>query len=641
MKSLKKIVQRKLLWLIAVISALILLVALLSQVLSLQSQARSNANATFAQVQQIIKKSTAELEEIKAEYRETCLSNAETIAYVIEKSPDVLKNVEEFRLLADKLEVDEIHIFDDAGKLFMGTHPEHFGLTFDSGEQMSFFKPLLENKDLRLCQEITPNTAENRLVQYSAVWSADGRYIIQVGMYPDAVLAVTEKNELSYIFSLLHGNPGVSLYAVSPTDGRIVGSPAARDNDKNVGEIGIAFSDLEDHEEGAHATVNGVNSYCVFKNVGDTLIGYVISNDQLYSSIGEYTLFLALCLLVIATVLLFVVLKYTDRYIIGSIVATNARLRAVATGNLNERVDVQTSLEFSELSTHINFMIRCLLSDVEKLSLVLNRTNLHIGVYEYNTKMRSVRFTDHIPEIFDCTPEKMKELSEDYTKLRAFIETICAEPVLGEENTYRIVGKTETYIKLEEVHSDDDVLGIAMDVTKEFIGLKQAETERDLDLTTGLYNRRGLERQLELLFTHPKSLRHGALIMIDCDNLKDVNDAYGHAAGDIYLKRLAELLQNFKAPKLLTARTGGDEFVLLVCGYENETQVEEAIAEIKAHQNDDTVILPDETEIPLLFSYGYELIYDRRDYDRMLSSADTKMYESKRLRKQALAKKNR
>ncbi len=638
MKSLKKIVQRKLLWLIAVLMAVILFVALFSQILSLQAQTRNNADATFLQVRQIIKKSTAELEEVEAEYRETCLSNAETISYVIEKHPTILNNVEEFRQLADKLEIDEIHIFDDTGRIFTGTHPEYFNYTFDSGPQMNFFKPMLENKELRLCQEITPNTAEGKLVQYSALWNSDGKYIIQVGMYPDAVLAVTEKNELSYIFSLLHGNPGVSLYAVSPIDGTIVGSPAAKDNDKNVDEIGIKFSDLKKYEKGAHATVNGVNSYCIFKNVDDTLIGYVICNDQLYHSIGEYTAFLAMCLFVIAIVLLFVVLKYTDRYIIGSIADTNERLRAVATGNPDEKVDVQTSLEFSELSSHINFMVRCLLADTEKMNLVLNRTNLHIGVYEYNTKMQNVRFTERIPEIFGRTEEEMKELSGDYKKLQSFIDELRAEPVSGEENTYRFVGKTETYIKLEEIHTENDVLGIAMDVTKELVSRMQAETERDLDLMTGLYNRRGLERQLDVLFSRPKDLLYGALIMIDCDNLKDINDGYGHAAGDIYLKRLADILRNFRAPKQLTARTGGDEFVLLVYGYQDEREVLQALAKIKEYQEESTVRLLDGAEVPLLFSYGYEFIYGRRDYEQMLSAADTKMYDSKRLRKQELAR---
>ncbi len=635
MKSLKKIIQHNLLWLTAVMMVLILLIALLFQVMSNRAQARKNADAMFVQVGQIIEKSTAELETVKADYETTCLLNAETISYIIQENTEILGNVEEFRQLAHKLEVDEIHIFTEKGRIFTGTHPEYFNFTFDSGEQMNFFKPMLEDKSLRLCQPITPNTAEGKLVQYSALWSADGRYIVQVGMYPDAVLEVTEKNELSYIFSLLRSHPGVSLYAVDSASGQIVGSTAGTDNGKTMDEIGLKFSDIEKFEDGVHETVNGVDSYCIFKNMDGTLIGYVIANDQLYSNIGLYTLMLALCLLVIAIVLVVVVQKYTERYIVGSISATNERLRAVSAGNLDERVDVQSSREFAELSSHINSMIRSLLSDTDKMSLVLNRTNLHIGVYEYNTKMKNVRFTEHIPEIFGLSAGEMRALATDYTHMQQFIDRLRREPVPGEENTYRFVGKKEMYIKLEEISGNNAILGIVMDVTEETVSRKRAEIERDIDLMTALYNRRGMERQFERLFADPAAMGGGALIMVDADNLKSINDNYGHAVGDMYLKQLADILRNFDAPCHLAARTGGDEFVLLIYGYSTDADVNAALERIREQQHNATVQLADGRKLPLQFSYGYELTHGRRDHENMLSVADAHMYNSKRMRKKA------
>ncbi len=148
---------------------LILLIAFFFQIVSTQMQAHKNADAMFVQIRQIIRENTSEPENVKAEYRETCLLNAEAIAYIIQHHPEILGNVEEFRQLAKKLEVDEIHIFDDTGRIFTGTHPEYFDFTFDSGEQMNFFKPMMANKNLRLCQDITPHTAEGKLVQYSAL----------------------------------------------------------------------------------------------------------------------------------------------------------------------------------------------------------------------------------------------------------------------------------------------------------------------------------------------------------------------------------------------------------------------------------------------------------------------------------------
>ncbi len=650
MNSLKKIVRRKLLWLTAGMMAIILLVAAFFQVIAVQAQARNNADAMFKQVKTISETSANELKQIKKEYEHTCLSNADTIAYILGNHPELLRRsasgevdvstIKEFCDLAKLLEIDEIHVFDDTGRIITGTHLKYFNMTVNDGPQIGYFKKMLEDKSARLCQEITPNTAEKVLVQYSAVWNKEGTHFVQIGMYPDAIVNMQEKSEFSYIFSLLKGTPGVSMYAFS-SYGLIEGSTSMQNVEgKKISDIGIKINltnvnDVKKFGKGTHAKINGVNSFCIIENVDGKQIAYVISNDSLYSDIGMYTLMLALCLVVIAIALVFFVQRYIDHDIIGSISATNQKLRAIAEGDLDEHVNVQNSLEFSELSSHINSMVQSLLSDTDKMSLVLNRTNLHIGVYEYNTKMKHVRFTDHIPKIFGLSSKEIKRLSSDYQQMQDFVAQLRSQPVVDEESTYLLHGKKEKYIKLEEFTNENAVLGIVMDVTEETVSRKRAETERDLDLMTGLYNRRGMERQFKSLFANPADLIHGALIMLDCDNLKYINDTFGHAAGDAYLKELAIMLRDFKAPKLLTARTGGDEFVLLLYGYENDQAVQEALSQIQTYQENAIVTLPDGAQVPLLFSYGYELTRGRADYSTMLSTADTHMYNSKRMRKQS------
>ena len=71
------------------------------------------------------------------------------------------------------MQVDELHLFDTKGKLFSGSVPKYYNYTFESGEQMKFFLPMLKDKSMQLCQEVTPNTAENKLMQYIAVWRED------------------------------------------------------------------------------------------------------------------------------------------------------------------------------------------------------------------------------------------------------------------------------------------------------------------------------------------------------------------------------------------------------------------------------------------------------------------------------------
>ncbi len=89
---------------------------------------------------------------------------------------------------------------------------------------------------------------------------------------------------------------------------------------------------------------------------------------------------------------------------------------------------------------------------------------------------------------------------------------------------------------------------------------REAETNAVMDALTGLTNRRGLEHAVDQL----GSRRPFALLAIDVDNLKSINDGYGHAAGDALLVAIAGALASVARKGETLARIGGDEFVLLI-----------------------------------------------------------------------------
>ncbi len=166
---------------------------------------------------------------------------------------------------------------------------------------------------------------------------------------------------------------------------------------------------------------------------------------------------------------------------------------------------------------------------------------------------------------------------------------------------------------------------------------KQIEVERDIDLLTGLYNRRGLEMKLNGLFAEPEKLGHSAVVMIDADNLKVINDTYGHEMGDVYLQKVSELISSRKAHGSIAARLGGDVFVLFLYQYEDEKELTDAIHNLETLQESSPAALGDNVSVPLRFSMGYSLTGEHMDYQSLLKEADEKMYENKRERKKAAA----
>ena len=139
MSNLRGMVVRYLRRITMIIVFVMLLVVILTQILGEQLKAKDSSKEVFVQIENILAENQVELEEIKEDYTKTCLTNAEAIAYIIENNPDIVNSMEELKKIARLVEVDEIHIFNQEGRIFAGTHPEYYDYTFESGEQMGFF----------------------------------------------------------------------------------------------------------------------------------------------------------------------------------------------------------------------------------------------------------------------------------------------------------------------------------------------------------------------------------------------------------------------------------------------------------------------------------------------------------------------
>jgi diguanylate cyclase (GGDEF)-like protein/PAS domain S-box-containing protein len=112
-------------------------------------------------------------------------------------------------------------------------------------------------------------------------------------------------------------------------------------------------------------------------------------------------------------------------------------------------------------------------------------------------------------------------------------------------------------------------------ISKDITDYKKMQDQlRTLSLTdqlTGLYNRRGLFALIEPLLKQVKRQNTGIFILYtDIDNLKEINDAYGHKEGDIALIEVAKILQSNYRESDIIARIGGDEFVVMPVGTDGD-----------------------------------------------------------------------
>lgn len=114
------------------------------------------------------------------------------------------------------------------------------------------------------------------------------------------------------------------------------------------------------------------------------------------------------------------------------------------------------------------------------------------------------------------------------------------------------------------------LIALSMTGTERYRREKRMARLAARDPLTALYNRRALEVRAPRVLAEVSTDRPGALLLIDIDNFKLVNDLYGHTAGDRLLVELSEMIRALLPERALAARLGGDEFVLLVANASRE-----------------------------------------------------------------------
>ena len=222
------------------------------------------------QVGNILESNLQKTEMLRAELKGNYISKAKTVAYMLEKSPELERDVRELERIAGLMSIDEIHIFDDAGTIIAGSVPKYFGYTFNSGEQIAYFRPMLEDRTLSMCQDVCPNTAEGKAMMYAICWNDSGTKMIQVGIEPVRLLEELKTGKISEVISSLPAYEGMEILVASRTTDEVAGATHAQHLGKTLKEIGIDRSRFHlPMPENAQVTVEQAVCYCVLKEVGD------------------------------------------------------------------------------------------------------------------------------------------------------------------------------------------------------------------------------------------------------------------------------------------------------------------------------------------------------------------------------------
>lgn len=157
--------------------------------------------------------------------------------------------------------------------------------------------------------------------------------------------------------------------------------------------------------------------------------------------------------------------------------------------------------------------------------------------------------------------------------------------------------------------------------------IKKTEEMAYSDPLTGLPNRKAFEKSFNK-HNQKYSRRKKAILYLDLDNFKEVNDKHGHDTGDLLLKAAARRLENAVRDKDKVSRMGGDEFTVMLTDVKSENDIKKIIKKIEERIAEPYQI--NDKTINISCSIGYSIDYQaERSLKELMNKADLAMYEVK------------
>jgi len=298
-----------------------------------------------------------------------------------------------------------------------------------------------------------------------------------------------------------------------------------------------------------------------------------------------------------------------------------------------------------------NIQLRLQSVDREKMLKISEERYRHIfryaplGIFHYDVEGEILDCNDEFIRILGSSREKLVGLKMfDMLKEREMLKAIEDSITTGEgyfEGEYSAVtSNTTTPVRafLKAINSSEKTIIGGVGIVEDFTEKKQSEQliqyHASYDSLTGLPNRRLLLEHLSNEIARARRHGHfGALLFIDLDNFKTINDSLGHSVGDELLKVVAKRIKKCVRQEDTAARMGGDEFIIIVTELDNSIGL--AAHKVRGIAEEISICLAAPCQIggrdlQITPSVGVSL-FPKEDIgvDDILKQADTAMYRAK------------
>lgn len=285
--------------------------------------------------------------------------------------------------------------------------------------------------------------------------------------------------------------------------------------------------------------------------------------------------------------------------------------------------------EIDELTDAIEKLSQDVAQAASRISSILENANVAIGVFEINANDNQVFCSRSLCEMMGWGSLEDLYIYMEKPEFDERMAGFKADYKECEPHIYYLPDKGPKWLKLITAKQNGGrLLGVLSDVTSDMQEKIKLERERDYDLLTDIYNRRAFRERIEWILEE-KSCSCAAMVMWDLDNLKYINDTYGHDEGDRYIRLFADKLHILETSGGIVSRYSGDEFVTFLYTENGKDDIRRRMEEFMTSLKETTMVI-NGYAIPLRVSAGFAWYPDNADqFDVLLNYADFAMYTVK------------
>lgn len=297
-------------------------------------------------------------------------------------------------------------------------------------------------------------------------------------------------------------------------------------------------------------------------------------------------------------------------------------------------------LEVDDLTAAVQLLNQRLVNVSKTTSKILELSLLPIGGYEVLDSGNQVILTDFLYWLLHLDPGSLIS-QDDWSR---YYQMLTRKPLDEQENIYEYYDaytEKQMWLRILEAKSPNGVVGVIQDVTEDIEEKVRLTNELDYDALTGLFSNTALKRESTRRITE-KPNEIGAMIFIDLDNLKYINDNFGHDVGDRLIIRASEIFRYFEQFGGIVSRISGDEFAIYLHNCGNQDELRKIIKNLYVHGKSISLTTPDGRDNQIRFSAGVAWYpQDATNVMDLLKLSDFAMYEAKNKEKGRLFEFNR